>query len=162
GYAGLATSKASGARSAAVFTGTNPPPNSRKIRTKIPSVTPSLRRKDRKVFIVSAPGRVYVRLRPGVQRSEPVSGGSRRKGEGVEDPSAVARNPDRRARGSGSGVEVQRVLVRMRPEPQRAHLVRHLVLDPGLHDVRGENVALEQEVVIALEVRERLVERARH
>src|SRR5262249_61131921 len=66
-------------------------------KRKIPSVTPRFRRKDRKVFIVSAPGRVYVRLRPGVKR---------RTAGGLEDPPAVAGAPGaRRARRPGQAAK---------------------------------------------------------
>src|SRR4029453_13319890 len=59
-----------------------------------------------------------------------------------------------------SGGEVQRELVRMRPEPDGVDLVRHLVVDPGLDDVLGEDVALQEEIVVALQVLERFVVRA--
>jgi len=58
-------------------------------------------------------------------------------------------------------IEVQRELVRVRTQPKRVDLVLTLVVDPGLDDLRRENVALEEEGVVALEGLERLVERAR-
>ena len=46
------------------------------------------------------------------------------------------------------GVVVQLELVRMRPQADRVDLFRHLAVDPGLDQVLGEDVALEQEVVV--------------
>ena len=57
-----------------------------------------------------------------------------------------------------SGVVVQRELVGMRTQAQRIDLLGALVLQPGLDDVAREDVALQKEVVVALEVLERLVE----
>jgi hypothetical protein len=48
----------------------------------------------------------------------------------------------------------------VRPHPHGVDLGRALVLDPGREHVLGEHVALEQEVVIRLELVERLVEAA--
>src|SRR6185295_17283362 len=73
-------------------------------------------------------------------------------------PSTVSRKPC----GLRLRVVVERELVRMRTEPDGAHFVRHLVLDPGLDHVLGEDVALHEEVVILLQVLEGLLERARH
>jgi hypothetical protein len=53
GAAGFATSNVPGARSAAASTGTQPPPNSRKMPTKIAIVTPNLRRKLAKPFFAT-------------------------------------------------------------------------------------------------------------
>src|SRR5262245_18397697 len=53
---------------------------------------------------------------------------------------------------TGSGVVVECELVRMRAEPHRVDLVGRLVLDPGLDDVLGEDVALQQELVVVLQV----------
>src|SRR5690606_8187648 len=52
----------------------------------------------------------------------------------------------------GSSVEVERELVRMRSQAHGVDLVLALVLDPRLHDVLGEDVALEEELVVPLEV----------
>src|SRR6185295_17890116 len=57
-------------------------------------------------------------------------------------------------------VVVERELVRMRTQPNRIDLILPLVLDPGLDQVRGEHVALEEELVVLLEVVEHDVERA--
>src|SRR6185295_4091824 len=73
-------------------------------------------------------------------------------------PSTVSRKPC----GLRLRVVVERELVRMRTEPDGAHFVRHLVLDPGLDHVLGEDVALHEEVVILLQVLEGFLERARH
>src|SRR5439155_9818831 len=59
-----------------------------------------------------------------------------------------------------SDVEVQRELHRSRPEPHRVQLLLHLVLEPGPDHVLGEDVALEQELVVALQLAERLLQRA--
>src|SRR4029450_13120886 len=55
-------------------------------------------------------------------------------------------------------VEVQRELVRVRPQPDRVDLVLPLVLEPGLDEVGSEDVALQQEVVVLLQVVEHDVE----
>src|SRR3954463_10287800 len=61
-----------------------------------------------------------------------------------------------------SHVVVQRELVRVRAQPQRVDLVLTLERDPGLDHVRREHAALEQEVVVALQVVQDLAQRARH
>ncbi len=48
-------------------------------------------------------------------------------------------------------VEVEGELPGMRAQPDGIHLVLPLVLDPGLDQVRGEDVALQQKVVVLLE-----------
>ena len=55
-----------------------------------------------------------------------------------------------------SDVEVHLELVRVRSEADRVDLVLGLPLDPGLDEVLGEDVALEQELVVG---RERLEDR---
>src|SRR5215475_15593990 len=59
-------------------------------------------------------------------------------------------------------VVVEREFVWMRTETDRAHFLAHLVVDPGLDQVLGEHVALEQELVILPVVLERRFERRRH
>src|SRR5205823_5542504 len=59
-------------------------------------------------------------------------------------------------------IEVQRELRRGRPQPDRVQLLLDLVLDPGLDHVLGEDVALEEELVILLQLTQRFLERARH
>src|SRR5258708_32205548 len=59
-------------------------------------------------------------------------------------------------------VVVQLELVRVRPEPDGVNLVTALVVEPGLDQVRGKHAALEQELVIGLEVVEHCLERARN
>src|SRR5262245_26159252 len=49
---------------------------------------------------------------------------------------------------SRSDVEVQGELVGVRTQPDRIHFVLALVVDPRLDEVRGEHVALQQELVI--------------
>jgi hypothetical protein len=49
----------------------------------------------------------------------------------------------------------------VRAQPDRVDLVLALVLDPGLDEVPGEDVALQQELVVLLQVVEHDVERAR-
>jgi hypothetical protein len=51
-----------------------------------------------------------------------------------------------------SDVVVERELVRVRAEADGVDLVRPLVLDPRLDDVGGEDPALEQELVVVLQV----------
>src|SRR5262249_56798807 len=78
---------------------------------------------------------------------DPRFGGSKdERRRGPRTRSAVAGAADRAWRGSGSGVVVQRELVRMRAQPDRVDLVRLLVVDPGLDHVLGEDVALAQAV----------------
>src|ERR1700682_5382702 len=62
----------------------------------------------------------------------------------------------------GSDIEVERELHGRRPQAHRVHLLLHLVLEPGVDHVLGEDVALEHELVVPLELVERLLERARH
>src|SRR6267378_8463892 len=62
----------------------------------------------------------------------------------------------------GSDIEVERELHRRRPQPHRVQLLLHLVLEPGVDHVLGENVALEHELMVPLQLVERLLERARH
>src|SRR6476661_11214564 len=52
---------------------------------------------------------------------------------------------------TSSDVEVHLKLVRVRAEPDRVHLVGALVVDPRLDEVRGEDVAGEQVLVVGLE-----------
>src|SRR5450432_4761435 len=59
-----------------------------------------------------------------------------------------------------SVVEVQRELVRVRAEADGVDLVLALVVEPGLDELRREDVALEQEGVILLERVQRRVEGA--
>src|SRR5262245_66514782 len=71
--------------------------------------------------------------------------------------------PDARVRpgaspGAGLDVEVQRELVGVRPEPHSIELVFTLVLEPGLDEVRREDITLQEKVVIPLEVVEHDVE----
>src|SRR3989337_307243 len=66
-----------------------------------------------------------------------------------------------RREGWNSAVEVEEELVRRRPHLDGVDLGVDLVLDPLLDDVRREDVALEQEVVIVLQGLQRLLQRAR-
>src|SRR3954471_18142007 len=59
-------------------------------------------------------------------------------------------------------VEVEGELRRGRPQPHRVELALDLVVDPGLDDVFGEDVALEQEGVVLLQLAQRLLQRPRH
>src|SRR5260221_6258223 len=72
------------------------------------------------------------------------------------------------SRGEGAGtssealdVEVERELVRMRTQPDRVNFVLPLVVDPGFDQVRSEHVALQQEIVVLLEIVENDIEGAR-
>ena len=58
-------------------------------------------------------------------------------------------------------VVIQEELVRMGSEPEGVHFLCPLVVDPHLDGVLGENVSLQQEVVVRLEVALRLFQRAR-
>src|SRR6185295_10016939 len=62
---------------------------------------------------------------------------------------------------SGLHVEVQVELVRMRAQANRVGFLLALVVDPSLDDVRSEDLALEEEVVILFEVPQGFVEAAR-
>src|SRR5437660_12396019 len=61
----------------------------------------------------------------------------------------------------GLDVVVEGELVRMRPQPYGIHLVLPLVVDPGLDEIRREDVALEEEGMVLLEVVQHDVERPR-
>src|SRR5580704_3465981 len=61
-----------------------------------------------------------------------------------------------------SGVEVQRELIRVWPQARLADLACVLVFDPGFDQVGGEDVALQEELMVTLEVVERRLERSRH
>src|SRR3954454_12397213 len=61
-----------------------------------------------------------------------------------------------------SDVEVHLELVRVRTEADRVHLVGALPLDPGLDQVLGEDVALEEVLVVGLEGVEDVRQRAGH
>ena len=58
-------------------------------------------------------------------------------------------------------VVVQEELVRMGPEPEGVHFLGPFVVDMHLDGVLGEDVALQQEVVVRFEVVQCLFERAR-
>src|SRR5689334_10424729 len=60
------------------------------------------------------------------------------------------------ASGQGSNVEVQRELVGVRPQADRIDLLLALVPDPRADHVAGEHVALQQELVVLLQVVQRL------
>ena len=49
----------------------------------------------------------------------------------------------------------------MRPHPDRIHLVFPLVFDPVMDHIRSKDIAFEQEVVVPLQLVERLIQRAR-
>lgn len=51
-----------------------------------------------------------------------------------------------------SAVEVHFELVRVRAQPDRVDLVRLLVADPGLDQVRGEDASIEQVVMVGGQV----------
>src|SRR5690242_10433392 len=88
---------------------------------------------------------------------------SRGDQERAVEREAVPRRPSAPPGDAGRGrldVVVEGELVRMRAEPDRIDLVLPLVLDPRLDQVRREHVALEEEVVVLLEVAEHDVERA--
>src|SRR3954469_17822716 len=61
-----------------------------------------------------------------------------------------------------SDIEVQSELGGRRAQPHGIQLALDLVLDPGLDDVLGEDVALEQELVVLLQLAQRLFEGAGH
>src|SRR3954451_17756371 len=68
----------------------------------------------------------------------------------------------RSGRSDDSDVVVHRELVRVRPQTDRVDLVLPLVLDPGLDQVGGEHPAVDQVLVVGLEVVEDGVQRGRH
>ena len=59
---------------------------------------------------------------------------------------------------NNSQVVVELELVGVGAQPQRLDLVGPLVLDPGLNEVRSEDVALGEEVVVLLQGLQRLVQ----
>src|ERR1700676_254975 len=70
------------------------------------------------------------------------------------------------ARASGwyflcSDVVIQRKLIRVRAQADRIDFLFALVPDPGADDVLGEDVALEQELLVLLQARQRLLQRTR-
>src|SRR5436305_6076097 len=60
---------------------------------------------------------------------------------------------------TSSNVEVHTKLIRMRPRADRVYFVLALVLDPVVDHVGGEDVALEEELVVVLQHVQRLLER---
>src|SRR5512144_1543851 len=85
----------------------------------------------------------------------------------AKDRGPLDSRPGRRRAGGRWWTERQRLdvvvegeLVRMRTQPDWIHLVRALGLDPSLDEVGREDVALEQKLVILLEVIEHDVEGA--
>src|SRR5438309_10348587 len=80
----------------------------------------------------------------------------------IVDSPRARRAAARATRGAPLGVVVQRELVRMRSQARLTDLFRHLVVDPGLDQVFGEDIALEQEFMAALEIVERGLQRRRH
>src|SRR5271166_689504 len=61
---------------------------------------------------------------------------------------------------SPSAVVVEQKLVRVRPQTHFVDLARALVVEVSLHQVLGEDVAFEKELMIVLERVERLLERS--
>src|SRR5215471_4232290 len=61
-------------------------------------------------------------------------------------------------RGTSSAVVVEQELVRVRPQTNFVDLARALVADISLHEIPGEHIALQKELVVALKGVERLVE----
>ena len=59
-------------------------------------------------------------------------------------------------------VVIQRKLIRMRTQPHRIHLLGTFVLDVGGEQVFGEDVALQQELVVALQGLQGFIEGAGH
>src|SRR5712671_4132477 len=59
-------------------------------------------------------------------------------------------------------VVVQSELERMRTQADRVHFLLALVLDVGLDQLFGEDIALEHEGMVLLQAVERFIERARH
>src|SRR5579859_5279416 len=59
-------------------------------------------------------------------------------------------------------VVIQRELVRMRPQPHRVHLLHALVVDVSCQQIFGEDVALEQKLVVVLQGAHRFIERTGH
>src|SRR6185295_15932229 len=115
----------------------------------------------------NTPGRRLLRQRssrpsPEQQPAEAEVGQS---GEGrTENPTAPTGRAGRRTGAVDAkrlDVVVEGELVRMRAQPDGVHLVLPLVVDPGLDQVRGEHVPLQQEVVVLLEVVQHDVERPR-
>src|SRR5215471_7519758 len=62
------------------------------------------------------------------------------------------------ARFPGSGVEIQSEFVGMRPQAGLAHFAIIFVIKPGLDQVFGEYITLEQELMIVLEIFQRCFE----
>src|SRR6266508_1740449 len=80
----------------------------------------------------------------------------------------VAKRPGKRPRRSerwrpsGSDVEVQVELPRLRAEPDLIQLPRALVLEPGVDHVLREHPALQHELVVGLEGVQHLLQRSGH
>src|SRR6267142_6961321 len=74
--------------------------------------------------------------------------------DGRKDKNRRPSEVDGRRRGSPGALDVvvEGELVRMRPQAHGIHLVLPLVVDPGLDEIRREDVALEEEVVVLLEI----------
>src|ERR671934_2537306 len=61
-----------------------------------------------------------------------------------------------------SDIEVERELHRRGPQPHRVQLLLHLRVDPRLDYVGSEDVALEEELVVLLQLAQRLLQGPRH
>src|SRR4029079_12052607 len=70
--------------------------------------------------------------------------------------------PSPSPRASGSAIEVERELRRMRAQPHGVDLVLALVRDPGPDQALVEDAVLREELVVVLQRVERLVQRAGH
>src|SRR3954467_9172927 len=69
---------------------------------------------------------------------------------------------DRSLRCRALDVVIHRELVRVRPQANRVNLVRALVVDPRLDDVRREDATLDQVGVVPLQLVEHCLERPGH
>ena len=58
-------------------------------------------------------------------------------------------------------IEIQNILVRVRPQPHGIDFLATFVADPGLDQVLTEDPTLEQKMMVLFEVAQRFVETAR-
>ena len=95
----------------------------------------------------------------GAQDVRKCSGQSRLSNTPVVSDVSIIRSRDQR---EWSNVVVERELVRMRPQPDRLGFRFPLVIDESLEQFLGENIALEQELMVLFEAAQRFFERPRH
>src|SRR6266478_3360005 len=81
---------------------------------------------------------------------------------GNEKPPGDAYSRGAAPSNGGLNIEVERELHGRRPQAHRVELLLHLGVDPGLDHVLREHVALEQVLVVPLQLAQGLLQRAGH